>query len=285
MARINTNIASLIAQRNLAESNADLGVRLQRLATGLRLNRGADDPAGLITSERVRSNLRGIEQGVRNAERASSVIATTEGSLTEVSELLNWIKSLVVEAANSGAFSAAELDANQRQIDSAIDSITRISNTASFADLKLLNGELGYTLSGVDSTEITKATVNAAQFLERSDIQVDVEVVEPGSETDKLFQVMERKLLRLIMNPAMTATWIFGLALVFTPGIVDWSEIWPWTKAVSVLAMTWFHHWLGYRRKEFIAGTNSRTGRTYRMMNEVPTVLMIVIVLSVIVKF
>ena len=112
-----------------------------------------------------------------------------------------------------------------------------------------------------------------------------VEVVEPGSETDKLFQVMERKLLRLIMNPAMTATWIFGLALVFTPGIVDWSEIWPWTKAVSVLAMTWFHHWLGYRRKEFIAGTNSRTGRTYRMMNEVPTVLMIVIVLSVIVKF
>ncbi len=112
-----------------------------------------------------------------------------------------------------------------------------------------------------------------------------VETVEAKSETDKLFQVMERKLLRLIMNPAMTATWIFGLALVFTPGIVDWSEVWPWTKAASVLAMTWFHHWLGYRRKEFVSGTNSRTGRTYRMMNEVPTVLMIVIVLSVIVKF
>lgn len=112
-----------------------------------------------------------------------------------------------------------------------------------------------------------------------------VETVEAGSGTDKLFQVMERKLLRLIMNPAMTATWIFGLALVFTPGIVDWSAAWPWTKAVSVLAMTWFHHWLGYRRKEFVSGANSRTGRTYRMMNEVPTVLMVVIVLSVIVKF
>ena len=182
MARINTNIASLIAQRNLAQSNSDLGVRLQRLATGLQLNRGADDPAGLITSERLRSNLRGIEQGVKNAERASSVIATTEGSLTEVSELLNSIKSLVVEAANSGAFSDAELDANQRQIDSAIDSITRISNTASFADLKLLNGELGYTLSGVDSTEITKATVNAAQFLERANIQTDVEVIESAQQ-------------------------------------------------------------------------------------------------------
>ena len=111
------------------------------------------------------------------------------------------------------------------------------------------------------------------------------EQIEPGSETDALFQVMERKLLRLIMNPAMTAAWIFGLALVFTPGIVDWSEVWPWTKAAAVLAMTWFHHWLGYRRKEFASGINSRSGRTYRLMNEVPTVLMLVIVFSVIVKF
>lgn len=111
------------------------------------------------------------------------------------------------------------------------------------------------------------------------------EQVEPGSQTDALFQVMERKLLRLIMNPAMTATWVFGLALVFTPGIVVWSEVWPWTKAAAVLAMTWFHHWLGYRRKEFAAGKNTRTGRTYRMMNELPTLLMVIIVLSVIVKF
>ncbi|MFN6952233.1 MAG: protoporphyrinogen oxidase HemJ [Albidovulum sp.] len=111
------------------------------------------------------------------------------------------------------------------------------------------------------------------------------EQVKVGSETDALFQVMERKLLRLIMNPAMTATWIFGLALVFTPGIVVWSEVWPWVKAACVLAMTWFHHWLGYRRKDFAAGRNTRAGRTYRMMNEVPTVFMVVIVLSVILKF
>lgn len=112
-----------------------------------------------------------------------------------------------------------------------------------------------------------------------------VESVEKGSETDRLFQMMERKLLRLIMNPAMTATWIFGLALVFTPGIVSWSEVWPWTKAAGVLGMTWFHHWLGYRRKDFVAGANLRSGRTYRMMNEVPTVLLALIVISVIVKF
>ena len=112
-----------------------------------------------------------------------------------------------------------------------------------------------------------------------------VEMVNAGSQTDAMFQTMERRLLKAIMGPAMIATWLFGLCLVFTPGIVDWSMVWPWTKAVSVLGMTWFHHWLGQRRKDFVKGTNGVTGRQYRMMNEVPTVLLVVIVLSVIVKF
>lgn len=112
-----------------------------------------------------------------------------------------------------------------------------------------------------------------------------VEAVAAGSPTDALFQTMERRLLRVIMNPAMVATWVFGLALVFTPGIVSWDTIWPWTKLIGILGMTWFHHWLGYRRKDLAAGRNTRTGRQYRLMNEVPTLLMVVIVLSVIVKF
>ncbi|MGB3279493.1 MAG: CopD family protein [Pseudorhodobacter sp.] len=111
------------------------------------------------------------------------------------------------------------------------------------------------------------------------------EQVVRGEPTDKLFQTMERKLLRVIMNPAMIATWIFGLMLVFTPGIVDWSMIWPWTKALSVIAMTWFHMWLAGRRIDFETGQNTLTGQRYRMMNEVPTLLMVVIVLSVIVMF
>jgi len=111
-----------------------------------------------------------------------------------------------------------------------------------------------------------------------------VEQVAQGSSTDEMFQVMERRLLRAIMNPAMISTWIFGLLLAFTPGIVDWSSVWPWTKAAAIIAMTWFHHWCGLRRKDFIAGANTRTGRQFRMMNEVPTLLMIVIVISVIVR-
>ncbi|MEE4189603.1 MAG: protoporphyrinogen oxidase HemJ [Roseobacter sp.] len=112
-----------------------------------------------------------------------------------------------------------------------------------------------------------------------------VEQVGGSGETHVMFQTMERRLLRAIMNPAMIATWVLGLCLVFTPGIVDWASVWPWTKAAGVLAMTWFHHWLGLRRKDFIAGKNTLTGRQYRMMNEVPTLLMILIVLSVVVKF
>ena len=112
-----------------------------------------------------------------------------------------------------------------------------------------------------------------------------VERAETGDVLDVTFQVMESKLLRVIMNPAMIATWFFGGLLVVTPGIVDWAMVWPWLKGGSVLIMTWFHHWLSLRRKDFEIGQNSLTGRQYRLMNEVPTILMIVIVLSVIIKF
>lgn len=177
MARINSNIPSLIAQNHLKSSNANLGVRLERLSTGLRINRGKDDPAGLIISERIRSDIEGVNQGVRNAERASSVIATTESALTEVNDLLNSIRSLIVEAANTGANSQLEREANQLQIDSAIESITRISNTATFGGLKLLNGNQDYVLSGLDVGSIDKARVWNATFNGVSNVDVEVEVL------------------------------------------------------------------------------------------------------------
>jgi flagellin len=105
MSRINTNVPSLVARANLHRSGQELDIRLNRLSTGLRINRGADDPAGLIVSERLRSDLKGAEQGIKNSDRASSVIATTEGSLAEVGDLLNSIRALIVEAANTGAIS------------------------------------------------------------------------------------------------------------------------------------------------------------------------------------
>lgn len=104
-------------------------------------------------------------------------------------------------------------------------------------------------------------------------------------ETHELFTMMEGKLAKVIMSPAMMSTWAFGILLVATPGIVDWSSVWPWTKLAGVLGMTVFHVWLMRRVKGFEAGQNALTGKQYRMMNEVPTVLMIVIVFSVVLKF
>ncbi|KUJ78047.1 hypothetical protein AVO45_08760 [Ruegeria marisrubri] len=112
-----------------------------------------------------------------------------------------------------------------------------------------------------------------------------VEQAQKVEGAPRIFLEMEEKLLRVIMRPAMVVSWACGLIMVFTPGIVDWQWAWPWAKGAAVIAMTWFHHWLMARRKDFLEGRNRLSGRQYRMMNEVPTVLMIVIVLAVIVKF
>lgn len=106
-----------------------------------------------------------------------------------------------------------------------------------------------------------------------------------GSELSETLKIMEEKLLRLIMNPAMIATWLFGILLLATPGIVDWTrDLWIYPKLAAIGAITWLHHWLGLRRKEFLRDANTRTGRSYRLMNEVPTVALLIIVVMVIVR-
>ena len=104
-----------------------------------------------------------------------------------------------------------------------------------------------------------------------------------GSELDQTFQVMEEKLLRVIMNPAMIVAWVAGL-IMLAMGAFDWGAVWSWVKLASVVAMTWAHMWMAKRRKEFAAGQNTRTGRQYRIFNEVPTVLMLFIVVAVVVR-
>jgi protoporphyrinogen IX oxidase len=106
-----------------------------------------------------------------------------------------------------------------------------------------------------------------------------------GTELSETFKVMEGKLLRLIINPAMVATYVFGVMLLLTPGIVNWaSDLWIYPKLASVGILTWMHHWLVERFKEFRADRNLRSGRVYRIMNEVPTLALVVIVIMVIVR-
>src|SRR5688500_19734858 len=113
MARINTNVASLTAQRGLARTQKQLSSTLQRLSSGLKINRGADDPAGLIASEGLRSEMAGLAQAIDNSSRASNVISRAEANLSEVATLLPNIKELVVGAANPGPRSQDEREPNQ----------------------------------------------------------------------------------------------------------------------------------------------------------------------------
>ena len=108
--------------------------------------------------------------------------------------------------------------------------------------------------------------------------------VEPGSPQSETFKIMERRLLRAIMNPAMILAFVFGGLMLATPGLIDWSSGWIWIKLAAVAVLTVMHHVFDRWRKDFAADANSRTARTYRMANEVPTLLMVIIVIMVIVR-
>ncbi|MBN1492221.1 MAG: flagellin [Phycisphaerae bacterium] len=188
MARINTNVPALVAQTRLRRSQRDLQVSLERLSSGLRINRGADDPAGLIASENLRSEIAGVTQAIDNSQRAINVIATAEGALNEVAALLVDVQGLIVQAANEGALSDEEIRANQLQIDSAVESITRIANTTSFAGRRLLDGSLNYVTSGVLPAAIDTLHVHGAQFGTQTNVPVGVVVTQSAQKAQLQFR-------------------------------------------------------------------------------------------------
>lgn len=175
MSRINTNVSSLLAQRVLGQQQKGLVTSLERLSTGLRINRGADDPAGLIASENLRSEKTAISSAIGNSQRAEQVVNVAEGGLQEVNNLLLQLQSLVGSSANDAGVSAEEKDANQLQIDSILQTIDRVANATSFQGIKLLNGNFDYTTSNVANT-ITDVTVNSARISNAAGSYVNVTV-------------------------------------------------------------------------------------------------------------
>ena len=107
---------------------------------------------------------------------------------------------------------------------------------------------------------------------------------EPGSAQSETFKIMERRLLRAIVNPAMIATWLFGGALLATPGAVDWSAWWVYAKLALVLVLSGLHGLFARWRRDFEADRNTRSAKIYRIANEGPTVLMILIVFLAVLK-
>ena len=187
MSRINSNISSLQAIHRLNRNNADLATRLQRLSSGLKINTGKDAPAKLIASETLRSEIGGINQAIDNSQRATNVINTAEGALSEVSALLLEVQSLTIEAANTGALSPDEIKANQLQVDSILNSINRIANTTQFNGVKLLNGQLDYTTSGVASTAIDVVQINTSKLPDNGSVSIAVEVLASAERGEVVF--------------------------------------------------------------------------------------------------
>jgi flagellin len=183
MTRINSNVSSLVAQNRLQTSNSDLQSALTRLSTGLRINSGADDPAGLIASEALRSEITGLNKAISNTQRASQIISTADSALGQVSSLLNDVRGLVVEAANSGALSDEEIAANQLQIDSSLEAINRIAQTTTFQGRKLLDGSQDFVSTVGSVSSIRDANIEQAK-LGGSSLSVEVVVSSAASQAE-----------------------------------------------------------------------------------------------------
>ncbi|QOJ01787.1 MAG: flagellin [Phycisphaeraceae bacterium] len=163
MSRINTNIQSLIAQRVLGSNNTQLSQSLERLATGTKISRGKDDPAGLIASEALSSEIRSTNAAIANADRADQVVNIAEGGLQEVSSLLTELQGLITSTASRAGLSDEEKQANQLQVDSILQTIDRIASATSFQGIKLLNGNFDFRVSGLASG-VADYRINGAKF-------------------------------------------------------------------------------------------------------------------------
>ena len=183
MTRINTNVASLVGRNNLNKSNASLSQALTRLSTGLRINTGKDDPAGLIASENLRSDITAIKRAVGNTDRANQVIATSDSALGQVSSLLNDIRGLVTESANTGALSDEQISANQLQVDSSLEALNRIAQTTTFQGRRLLDGSLDFiTSAGSGATNLTDLNIDQANLGASGQVSVDIAVSSAATQ-------------------------------------------------------------------------------------------------------
>src|SRR5215510_10791445 len=183
MTRFNTNVSSLVAQNTLGRSNVALNEALTRLSTGLRINTGKDDPAGLIASENLRSDITSIKKAITNTDRANQVIATSDSALGQVSSLLNDIRGLVTESANAGALSDDQIAANQLQIDSSLEALNRIAQTTTFQGRRLLDGSLDFiTEAGTGFSTVTDLKIDQANLGSSGSIAVNVDVTSAAQQ-------------------------------------------------------------------------------------------------------
>jgi flagellin len=172
--RINQNIMAFNAYRNLASTQGVMSKSLEKLSSGYRINRAADDASGLVISQGLRAQVSGLRQATRNAQDGVSVVQTAEGALNEVHGMLNRIRDLVVQSANTASSDASARQAAQNEISQLRKEIDRIAGTTAFGSQKLLNGQFG-AQEGRISTVTTGAAngVNITGGADTFDLVVD----------------------------------------------------------------------------------------------------------------
>ena len=160
---IANNVSALTAQNNLSKTSTNLARSLERLSSGLKVNRGSDGPAALTISEKQRAQIAGLTQAIDNSEKAVALVQTAEGALSEISSLLTKVRSLAIDSANSGVNDEDALAANQAEITNALETIDRIANNTQFGTKRLLDGSAGITGTANDSdVTFLKATADTA---------------------------------------------------------------------------------------------------------------------------
>ena len=166
--RINQNIGALNALRNLSVNETAQGKSLEKLSSGFRINRAADDAAGLVISEGLRSQVGGLKVAMRNAQDGISVVQTAEGALTEVQSILQRMRDLNVQAANMGSNSTTSLTALQDENDALEAELDRIAGTTNFNGVKLLDGnytgktfQVGATVAVAEQINVDIAGVSS----------------------------------------------------------------------------------------------------------------------------
>jgi len=165
---VNNNVAGFNAHRNLVGTDRALQMSIEHLSSGLRVNSAADDPAGLVISEQMRAQADSLAQAVRNSKDGTNLVKTAEAALNEVHSLLRQMRTLAVHAANVGVNSDEAVAADQAQLDKAVESITRISDTTRFNGKQLLDGtyssmtfQIGANSTDTVSVSITSMSASA----------------------------------------------------------------------------------------------------------------------------
>jgi flagellin len=160
--RINQNIMAMNSYRNLTTSESQLSKSLEKLSSGYRINKAADDASGLVISEGLRSQVMGLKMAIRNTQDGVSVVQTAEGALTEVHSLLQRVRELAVQAASTGSSDPAARDAAQAEVEQLLSEIDRISNTTKFGGQTLLDGNYGVTQAAISGTAAAQTVTISA---------------------------------------------------------------------------------------------------------------------------